>query len=150
MLKLLSFPLLFLMVSLQVSAQEKKAAYDSALAKKLGADERGMKMYVLVMLKTGPNQTTDKKIIDSCFAGHFSNMTRMAEMGKLIVAGPIQKNEKTYRGIFILNCKMEEADALLQSDPAIHAGLLDAEKYGWYGSAALPLYLDSVDKIKPH
>ena len=33
------------------------AVADSALAKQLGADERGMRMYVLVILKTGPQRT---------------------------------------------------------------------------------------------
>ena len=129
------------------ASAQKVSEYDSVLAKKMGADERGMKMYVLVILKTGTNTTTDKAFIDSCFAGHFSNMKRMADMGKLIVAGPLEKNEKTYRGIFILDCKMEEVDGLLQSDPAIHSGILDTEKYGWYGSAALPIYLESVKKV---
>ena len=31
-------------------------AFDQALAKTLGADERGMRNYVLVILKTGPNR----------------------------------------------------------------------------------------------
>lgn len=58
------------------------------------------------------------------------------------MAGPLQKNEKSYGGIFILNVEaIEEAKALLETDPAIKAQLLDSELYGWYGSAALPLYL---------
>lgn len=72
----------------------------------------------------------------------------MVKAGKLVVAGPIGKNEKSYRGIFILNAKdFEEAKELLKGDPAVKEGLLDAELYNWYGSAALPLYLESADKI---
>ena len=32
------------------------AQYDAELAKSLGADERGMRSYVMVILKTGPNK----------------------------------------------------------------------------------------------
>jgi uncharacterized protein YciI len=122
--------------------------YDSLLAKKLGADDYGMKSYILVILKTGPNQTTDKTFINDKFKGHLDNMNRMVEEGKLIVAGPLGKNNKTYRGIFILNVtKFEEAEILLKTDPAIDSGLLEAELYNWYGSAALPEYLKYSDKI---
>lgn len=130
-------------------AQVTNEQYEPELAKKLGADERGMKNYVLVMLKTGSNTTTDKAYIDSCFTGHMSNMTRLAGEGKLIVAGPLGKNERTYRGIFILDVPYEEAPAVLQTDPAIHSGLLDYEAYRWYGSAALPVYMETDAKLRP-
>ncbi len=131
-----------------LNAQNNNPTYDKALADSLGADQYGMKMYVLVMLKTGPAHLDSAKT-DSLFNGHMKNISRLVNSGKLVVAGPLQTNEKQYRGIFILNAKtIEEAKALLQTDPAIHAGLLDAELYGWYGSAALPLYLPSSEKIR--
>jgi uncharacterized protein len=129
-------------------SQTTNSNYDPELAKKLGADERGMKNYVLVMLKTGSNTTTGKAYTDSCFAGHMSNMNRLVKEGKLIVAGPLGKNERSYRGIFILDVPFEEATSVLQTDPAIHARLLDYELFRWYGSAALPVYLDAADKIR--
>lgn len=80
--------------------------------------------------------------------GLLDNINRLVDDGKLIVAGPLGKNDKTYRGIFILTVKtIEEAEALLQTDPAIKEGLLDFELYKWYGSAALPEYLESSDRI---
>ncbi|MBW6497162.1 MAG: hypothetical protein K0B09_02110 [Bacteroidales bacterium] len=122
--------------------------FDPQLALKLGADDYGMKSYILVMLKTGTNQTTDTDFINACFRGHMENIGRLAAEGKLIVAGPLGRNEKTYRGIFILDdATLEEAEALLQTDPAISEKLLDAELYSWYGSAALPMYLDFSEKI---
>jgi uncharacterized protein YciI len=77
------------------------------------------------------------------------NITRLVDEGKLIVAGPMGKNDKTYRGIFILKNigTLEEAKEVLQTDPAIKAGLLDMELYNWYGSAALSEYLPFSDKI---
>lgn len=136
---------------LHVKAQDKKpkVAFDEALAKKLGADNYGMKMYVLVILKTGSNTTETKAKTDSLFAGHMANMGKLVEMNKLIVAGPMGKNDKSYRGIFILNTKsIDEAKQLLETDPAVKSRVLDAELYNWYGSAALPEYLPFHDKIQ--
>jgi uncharacterized protein YciI len=138
-------------VTFAIQAQEKKpkAPYDEALAKKLGADNYGMKMYVLVILKSGINTTETKAKTDSLFAGHMANMGKMVEMQKLVVAGPMGKNDKNYRGIFVLNTKsIEEAKQLLESDPAIKAKLLEPELYNWYGSAALAEYLPFHDKIQ--
>jgi uncharacterized protein YciI len=105
-------------------------------------------MYVLVILKSGPVIIENKKTTDSLFVGHLKNIQRLANEGKLVVAGPLQKNEKSYRGIFILNVKTtDEAKTLLQTDPAIKAQLLDPELYGWYGSAALPIYLPASEKV---
>jgi uncharacterized protein YciI len=70
------------------------------------------------------------------------------EENKLIVAGPMGKNDKTYRGIFILDVKtIDEAKDLVKTDPAVNAGLLAVEFYEWYGSAALPVYLETAKKI---
>ena len=132
-------------------AQSNNPKYDKALADSLGANENGMKSYVLVILKTGPEDKniTDKATRDSLFRGHFSNMGVMAKAGKLVVAGPIGKNDKTYRGIFILNVSnIEEARELTQTDPSVKAGLFDVELFPWFGSAALPMYLYYTDKVE--
>lgn len=130
------------------TAQTVNPDYDSTLAKKLGADDYGMKSYVFVILKTGTNTTTDKAFIDSCFSGHMANIISLVNEGKLIVAGPLGKNDNAYRGIFIFNVPtIEEAEDLVQTDPAINSKLLDADLYSWYGSAALPEYLETSLKI---
>jgi uncharacterized protein len=132
-----------------VAAQTSNPKYDKLLADSMGADAYGMKMYVLVILKAGQNKMEDKSKSDSLFAGHFQNISRLVKAGKLVVSGPIKKNDKGYQGIFILNCKtIEEAALLLDTDPAIKSNLLDAEMFQWYGSAALPLYLPYHDKVK--
>ncbi|SUJ26929.1 YciI-like protein [Sphingobacterium spiritivorum] len=123
--------------------------YDALLAEKLGGDAYGMKKYILVILKTGTNTTTDKTFINESFRGHLQNINLLVEQGKLIVAGPLGKNTNNYRGIFILNNinTLDEAKEILQTDPAVKAGLLDIELFNWYGSAALPEYLPASDKI---
>jgi uncharacterized protein YciI len=129
-------------------AQKTNPNYDPELATKLGADDYGMKQFVFVILKTGSNESTDKVLRDSCFAGHMDNINRLVEEKKLIVAGPMAKNEKEYRGIFILDVPtMEEAELLLETDPAIKAEFLEPELYSWYGSAALSEYLEASDKV---
>lgn len=125
------------------------SSYEKALADSLGGDEYGMKMYTLVILKTGTNVVTDKKISDSLFRGHMDNINRLVTSKKLVVAGPLGKNDKNYRGIFILDAgTVDEAKALLQTDPAVQSKMLDAEIYPWYGSAALPVYLPYHNKIQ--
>jgi uncharacterized protein YciI len=138
----------FLWLSLTLSAQKQNPNYDENLAKTLGADDYGMTNYVLVILKTGPNKSEDQKVRQKAFQGHMTNMNVMVEKGKLIVAGPLENNDKDYRGIFILKTEtIEEAQLLLQTDPAIKAGYLEPEFFQWYGSAALPEYLPISDKI---
>ncbi|SDE27835.1 YCII-related domain-containing protein [Dyadobacter soli] len=123
-------------------------AYDSTLAKKLGADEYGMKKYVMVLLKTGTATGLPKSRTDSLFAGHMQNINRLADSGKLVVAGPFFKNDK-YRGIFILNAEsLEEGRKLVESDPAVQAKLLDMDLLMWYGSAALAETLEIHKKIE--
>lgn len=137
-----------LILGVAVNAQKPNPNYDAELAKKYEADDYGMKMYVLVILKTGSNTTETKAKTDSLFAGHMANMGKLVKINKLIVAGPLGKNDKTYRGIFILNTKsLDEAKELLKTDPAVNAKVLEAELFNWYGSAALAAYLTASEKV---
>ncbi|PTX19285.1 uncharacterized protein YciI [Pontibacter mucosus] len=130
-------------------AQSSNPSYNKALADSLGADAYGMKQYVLVILKTGTNTTTDKEKLNAYFRGHMENIGRLAKEGKLVVAGPLGKNDKNYRGIFILDAKtVEEAQKMVETDPAVKAKVFEVELYPWYGSAALPLYLETHSKIE--
>ncbi len=129
-------------------AQNENLDFDQELANSLEADQYGMKAYVLVILKTGTAKIEDKERINELFRGHMENINRLVEEGKLIVAGPLGKNENSYRGIFILNVKtIEEAAELVETDPAVKEGLLAADLYEWYGSAALPVYIETAKKI---
>src|SRR5437764_15036658 len=88
----------------QTTEKPKNPAYNAALAKKVGADQRGMKMYVLVILKTGPNDATIKgKERDDIFNGHFANISRMAKEGTLVVAGPFDDGNGDWRGLYLFN-----------------------------------------------
>jgi uncharacterized protein YciI len=134
--------ILGLLLGTAVAAQDKSTAappaYDAALAERLGADARGMKSYVFVVLKTGPKTGFSKEESAKLFQGHIANIKRLAAEGKLAIAGPFEENPNHYEGLFIFNVKtVKEAEALVASDPAVAAGRFSFEAYGWYGSAAL-------------
>lgn len=129
-------------------SQEANSAYDEKLAKSLNADERGMKQYVFCILKTGSNTTATEEEKNNLFKGHMANITRLAQEGKLVVAGPFRKNDKNYRGLYIFNVgTIEEAETLVATDPAVKENLLEAELTLWYGSAALQETLKIHKKI---
>lgn len=114
-----------------------KPAFDADLAKKLGADKLGMKNYILVILKTGPTNVAAGKERDEIFKGHFANIHRLADAGKLVVAGPFGDNND-WRGMFIFNVEtIEDAKKLTETDPVVKSGLMVPEFHKLYCSAAL-------------
>ena len=124
--------------------------YDAALAKQLGADERGMRAYVLVVLKSGPTPVPKGEQRDAMFAGHFANMERLANEGKLALAGPFMKNEDGWRGLFVFAVdSVEAAKALTATDPVIVSGEMVAEYHPWYGSAGLMSLNDLHKRLEP-
>ena len=113
------------------------AEYDSLKAKKYGADDYGMKKYIFAYLKKGPNRDLDSAEAMKLQIAHLNNIDRMADEGKLVLAGPFL-DDGDIRGIYIFNVPtVEEARALTETDPAIKAGSLIMELVPWYGSAAL-------------
>lgn len=122
--------------------------YDSVLASSLGADERGMRQYVFVILKTGPNKMTDAAERAKMFQGHFANMSRLAAEKKLVMAGPLDGVEGR-RGIFVFATPdIDEAKKMVATDPVIISGEMVAEYHKLYGSAALMMVNDVHNKIR--
>lgn len=130
-----------------VTAEE--PAYDAELARSVGADERGMKSYVLVVLKTGPTPVPAGPERDEMFKGHFANIERLAEEGKLVLAGPFDGVDG-WRGLFVLaESEIEEAKRHVATDPVIMKGEMIAEYHKYYGSAALVLLNDLHKRLVP-
>ena len=124
--------------------------YDAALAKRLGADEHGMRRYVLVILKTGPKRMPDGKERDAMFAGHFANIGRLAKEGKLAVAGPFSDDPAGWRGLFVFAVDdVDEARRLTETDPVIRNGEMVAEYHSWYGSAATMMIAELHETLTP-
>ena len=123
----------------QDTAKPANPNYNAELAKKLGADQRGMKNFVLAILKKGPNydkvKGDERKEI---FNGHFANISRLAKEGSLVVAGPFGDTEGDWAGLFIFNVdSIEAAKKLTETDPTIKSGVFIGEYHKWYGSAAM-------------
>jgi uncharacterized protein YciI len=122
--------------------------YDEVLAKEVGADEYGMRKYVVAFLSRGERveEYTEQQRTD-IQAGHLANINRLAKEGKMVLAGPFFGNEEL-RGLFFFAVEsLDEAQKLTESDPAIKAGVLKMDLKEWYGSAALMLMLDLHSKV---
>lgn len=127
--------LLFWMIAFSVQSQN-NSHFNPDLAKKLKADDFGMKTYVMAFLKKGPNRSKDSITAAKLQRAHLDNITRMAEEGILVLAGPFLDNGEL-RGIYIFNVEtVEEAQKLTATDPLIQSGGLIMELHPWYGSAA--------------
>jgi uncharacterized protein YciI len=144
-----TYHLFFLILVIVVTlTRAEEPGFDQELANSFGADDYGMKSYSFVILKTGSVVVKDEQEKKNLMRGHLENITRLADEGKLIVAGPFGKNDLNYRGLFILTTpSTEESLALLKTDPAIAAGVFDIEVLPWYGAAALGAYLEVQKKI---
>ena len=125
--------------STETISEEMISGYDSLYAQELGADDYGMKPYVMAFLKPGPNQDVDSITQVELGRGHMDNINRLAEEGKLVLAGPFYNNpDSDLAGIYIFDvATIEEAEELTMTDPAVEAGYFDMELLLWYGSAAL-------------
>ena len=130
-----------------IKSSPNKVEFDSLAAEKYGADEYGMKKYVMAFLKKGPNRDLDSAKANELQMAHLENIGRMADEGKLAVAGPFL-GDGVLRGIYIFNVEsIEEAEKLTNSDPAIQAGSLVMELKEWYGTAALMAVTDIHETI---
>lgn len=88
--------------------------------------------YIFGLLVRGPKwtpaQTEETKKIQE---GHMANINRLAETGKLVLAGPFENGEER-RGVFIFKVgTLAEAQALTDTDPAVIAGRLKIDLYRW-------------------
>jgi len=111
-------------------ASDEKSAKD--------ASHYEMTTYVLGILRKGPNWGSGTKEESTRIQeGHMANIRKMAEAGKLIVAGPMG-DDGDLRGIFIFEAKSpEEVRAMTEEDPAIKSGRLVLEMHPWYAAAGL-------------
>jgi len=91
------------------SNKTSSTTFNQELATKLGADQYGMKPYVIVMLTTGSAKVEDKTKMGELLKGHLANIRKLSDEGKIVVAGPfLEKNKEDYRGMFIFNTQSKE------------------------------------------
>jgi uncharacterized protein YciI len=122
-------------------------SFDSELAAELGADALGMRRYVMAFLKSGPDRPADRQRARELQAAHLANIRRMAEQGRLVLAGPFM-DDGDIRGIYVFATDdVEQAREWTETDPAVQAGSLVMELHPWYGSAALMKVNDIHERI---
>lgn len=121
----------------ETSESEAPDTFNPKLAEQYGADDWGMRSYVMAFLQAGPNRDLEPEAAAELQAAHMANIGRMAEAGQLVVAGPFL-DDGTLRGIYLFATEsVDSARVWTSTDPAIQAGSLRMEMHPWYGSAAL-------------
>ena len=86
----------------------------------------------LAFLTRGEKWTPEKTpATEEIQKGHMANITKLAEMKKLVAAGPFGDNGRL-RGIFVFRvASLEEAKSLTATDPAVQAGRLAMDIHPW-------------------
>lgn len=86
----------------------------------------------LAFLTRGDKWTPEKTpATEEIQKGHMANINKLAEMKKLVAAGPFGDNGQL-RGIFVFRvASLEEAKALTATDPAVQAGRLAMHIHPW-------------------
>jgi hypothetical protein len=81
------------------------------------------------------------------FKGHFANMKKLSNEGKLVLAGPFDGVDG-WRGLFIFAATdIEEVQQLVATDPVVAKGEMVGEFHKFYGSAALMLVRDLYERV---
>jgi uncharacterized protein YciI len=109
--------------------------YNDAEARK-EAEEMGMTVYYIYLLKKGPTWTPDPTPeVNALQEAHLANFKRLAHMGKLVINGPLLDSFATSgetRGIGVLKAdSFEEAQELISTDPMVKVGRLVFELHAW-------------------
>lgn len=86
----------------------------------------------LAFLTRGAKWTPEKTpATEELQKAHIANIVRLADMKKLVVAGPFG-DDGTLRGIFVFKvATLEEARVLTETDPAVKAGRLAIDLHPW-------------------
>ena len=86
----------------------------------------------LAFLTRGEKWTPEKTpATEEIQKGHMANINRLAQMKKLVAAGPFGDDGRL-RGIFVFRvASLDEAKALTATDPAVQAGRLAMDIHQW-------------------
>ena len=118
-----------------VAAAAMLATFVLAASAAAGPEEYEMATYQVAFLRKGPawtpSTTPEHRKLQS---EHLAHIGRMAETGKLLVAGPFTDNGDL-RGMLIFRVDSpEEARTLAEQDPAVKAGRLILEWHTWFAA----------------
>lgn len=113
------------------------------------APEPGMKRYFMGFLYRGPAWSYERtpEAIE-LGKGHMANIERLAKEGPLRIAGPFEHPDDApaqgpLAGIFIMEASsIEEAEAMMRTDPAVKAGRFTIKVLPWWGPTGLTYHGD--------
>ena len=117
--------------------------YDDAQAwKDVNEHFPNMTIYYVFLLKKGLMWKDDETpALDALQAAHIANMKRLADIGKLVINGPLLDSFATsgeIRGVGALKTSsLAEAQELISRDPMVKAGHLDFELHTWMVDKAI-------------
>jgi uncharacterized protein YciI len=101
-----------------------------------------MVTFYLCLLVTPANPAKAPADMAQLQMDHLANLKRIMESGKGVIAGPIAE-EGALRGILVLRVNsIDEARAIVDTDPAVKAGQLAIEIHPWYAADGImkPLF----------
>lgn len=144
--------LALLLAPLPAPSQEAPSEEEPAAAEAGSADQAEAQppmefdTYQLVLLKR-PEEPSDypPERLQEIQAAHLGHLTRMAQEGHLVVAGPFgDQEDETLRGLALYRVgSLEEARRLAEADPSVQAGRLEVEVMTWYtqkGALEFPVF----------
>ncbi|MCK9205631.1 MAG: YciI family protein [Salinivirgaceae bacterium] len=93
-----------------------------------------MKRYIFCLLMAGPERNQDSATVAAIQKGHMEHIQKMADSGKLVVAGPFEDGGN-YRGILVFDVETTaEAMTIASEDPAVKSGRLKLEAIPWWAA----------------
>ena len=135
-------PALVLPAMLMVCPQDPGKAQDQSHGKPIE-----MTTYYVGFLYRGPKWTPgEAPELQRLQEEHLANIRRLADSGKLLLAGPFTDGGDL-RGMFVFKVdSMEEAKALADADPALKAGRLRVELHPWYSAKGIRVDVTPKEK----
>ena len=94
-----------------------------------------MKRYVFMLLNSGETKSKTNEEAAKYQEMHMAHLGKLAESGKLIVAGPFDGDKGDHRGLLIFDVEtVEEALELEGEDPMVKSDRLRMEAFYWWGA----------------
>jgi uncharacterized protein len=112
-------------------------SYDDAQAwKDVSEHFPRLTIYYIFLLRKGPAWSPDETPeVEALQEAHLANLSRLGEMGKLVINGPLLDAFATsgeIRGIGVLKTgSLAEAQELISTDPMVQVGRLIFELHAW-------------------
>jgi uncharacterized protein len=92
-----------------------------------------LESYTFVLLRRGPRALEySEEELDRLQERHLAHLDAMRKRGALLLAGPFREQpDEALRGFAIYATGLEETRALVDADPSIRAGRIEADVMVW-------------------